>query len=447
MDLLLPFATETATSLGHYQAARFQMALTLGFHIVLACFGVGLPLLMVVAEALSLKTGDAGWRSLAQRWSKAFAVLFAVGAVSGTVLSFELGLLWPGFMSQWGSVIGLSFTLEGFAFFLEAIFVGIYLYGWDRLSPRAHMLAGIPIAISGALSAAFVMTVNAWMQCPQGYDLNAEGQVVAVRLSEVLWTPATGPMTLHMLLSAYIVTGTAVAAVYAWLILRGDDSQHNRRALTLALALALPLAPVQGMVGHSCAQVLDKTQKVKLAAMKGQWQTERRAPLRFFGWPDEDAEETRWCLEIPGLLSWMSTGDFNAEIKGLKDFEPELRPNVWLCYWSFQVMVFCGSYLILLGFVAALFAWRSRARLLSRPFLWAVVLTAPASLLAMEAGWVLTEVGRQPWVVFGVQKTRETVTQNPKVPSLIFVTLAVYAVLSLGTVAILRRLAKTEVTP
>src|SRR5262245_16823891 len=196
-------------------AARLQMALTLGFHIVFACFGMGLPILLLVAEGRFLRTGDPEWRTLARRWSKAFAVLFAVGAVSGTVLSFELGLLWPAFMGRFGAAIGVPFTLEAYAFFLEAIFLGVYLYGWDRLSPRAHWLCGVPIAVSGAASAIFVTTVNAWMNTPVAFTLDASGRVASVDALAALHAPAAAPQVVHMLVAAYLATGLAVAAVYA----------------------------------------------------------------------------------------------------------------------------------------------------------------------------------------------------------------------------------------
>ncbi|MCZ6602299.1 MAG: cytochrome ubiquinol oxidase subunit I, partial [Planctomycetota bacterium] len=280
--------------------ARIQMAVTLGAHISVACLGVGMPALLLFAEGRYLRTGDPIWKALARRWAKAFAVLFAVGAVSGTVLSFELGLLWPEFMGRFGGVIGLPFTLEAFAFFIEAIFLGIYLYGWDRLSPRVHWLSGFPIAISGVLSAWFVVTANAWMNAPQGFVLE-DGVVVDADPFAAMMNPATWAQTIHMIVAAYMVTGFVIASVYAYHRLRGRDHSYNRRAMALGLALAAGMTPLQAVVGHAAAKMVARTQPVKLAAMEGQFRTEARAPLRVGGWPDEDSGNTPLAIEIPGL--------------------------------------------------------------------------------------------------------------------------------------------------
>src|SRR5688572_6363002 len=260
-------------------AARLQMALTLGFHIIFACFGMGLPILLLIAEGRFLKTGDVEWKNLAKRWSKAFAVLFAVGAVSGTVLSFELGLLWPKFMGTFGPVIGLPFTLEAIAFFIEAIFAGIYLYGWDRLSPRAHWLSGIPIAVAGLASAVFVVTANAWMNAPLGYTLVAN-KVVAAQPVVAMLSTASGPQVVHMLFAAGLVCGFGVAAVYAAARLRGNDSTRVRRAMLLGLSMGAVCAPLQAVSGDWAARVVAQTQPVKFAALEGQFKSEARAPLR-----------------------------------------------------------------------------------------------------------------------------------------------------------------------
>src|SRR5262249_3471452 len=247
------------------------MGLSLGFHIVFASLGVGLPFLISFAEWRAIRTGDAVWRTLALRWSKAFAVLFAVGAVSGTVLSFELGLLWPEFMGRFGAAIGMPFTLVAYAFFLEAIFLGIYLYGWDRLSPRAHWLSSVPIAISGAASAIFVTTVNAWMNTPVAFTLDVSGRIASVDVLAAMRAPAAAPQVAHMLVAAYVATGLAVAAVYAMGLLRGRRDVAHRRGLAAGLALGLGLAPMQLVVGDWAARTVAKTQPAKLASMEGEW--------------------------------------------------------------------------------------------------------------------------------------------------------------------------------
>ncbi len=422
-------------------SARVMMALSLAFHIVFSCLGIGLPVLLLAAEGMWLRTGDRGWREMARRWSMGFAVLFAVGAVSGTVLSFELGLLWPEFMGRWSGVFGFAFGLEGFAFFMEAIFVGIYLYGWDRLPPKVHFLTGIPIAISGAASAFFVMSVNAWMHAPRGFEV-VDGRVTEVRPWEAMLNPATGAMTVHMLLAAYLVAGLLVATVFAWQILHGRDRAYERRALGVALALALPLAPLQVLAGDWAAKVVAKTQPSKLAAFKGQFRTERRAPLRLGGWVDEEAETTRWALEVPGLLSYMAHEDFDAEVAGLDQVAPADRPPLQPVYQAFQLMVACGMYLVALAVWAAGTLLRHRRLPRSRAFLWAAVASGPLAVVAMEAGWIVTEVGRQPWVVHGLMRTADAVTASPGVGWALAFSVATYALLTSALIGILVGIAR-----
>jgi len=421
--------------------ARLQMAFTLGFHIILACLGVGMPVLMLAAEWRFLKTGDELWRTLARRWSKAFAVLFAVGAVSGTVLSFELGLLWPELMGRWGSVIGLPFTMEGFAFFLEAIFAGIYLYGWDRLPARVHWYTGWPVAVSGFMSAFFVVTANSWMNAPTGFRL-VDGKIVDVEPFAAMFNVATGAQTTHMLVAAYLVTGFSVASFYALRILRGSQHPYDRRALTLSLLLALPFAPVQSVVGDWSAKVVAKSQPVKLAAMEGLFETQRRAPLHIGGIPNKTTRKTDYAISIPGGLSFLAYGDFNAEVKGLNDFPDADIPPVAVVHVAFQIMVGIGTLMVLVTVWCAITYFRTRAWPRSRFFLWLIVLLGPLSILAMETGWVVTEVGRQPWIVQGYMRTTEAVTQAPGVWEVFGVTLAIYFVIGIGTIVVLRQLAQ-----
>lgn len=367
------------------------MAFTLGFHIIVACFGVGMPVLMLFAEWRFLRTGDSGWRVLAKRWSKAFAVLFAVGAVSGTVISFELGLLWPEFMGVFGSVIGLPFTLEGFAFFLEAIFAGVYLYGWERLGPRAHCWSGVPVALAGLASALLVVTANAWMNVPTGFELVGR-KVVSANPWQAMSNPAALPQGIHMVIAAYIVSGFTIASVYAWSRLRRGESIYRRRAMALGLGLAACFSPLQILAGDWAARVVAKTQPVKLAAMEGQFRTERAAPLRLGGWPDEQARTTRHAFEIPGALSLLAYGDRAAVVRGLEEFSPADTPPVAIVHIAFQVMVAIGSALLFLSVWAGVRALRFGELPRSRLFLWAVFVSGPLAVVSLEAGWIVTDV-------------------------------------------------------
>lgn len=429
-----------ASAVSELWAARLQMALTLGFHIVFAALGVGLPVLMLFAEWRFLRTGDGGWQLLARRWSKAFAVLFAVGAVSGTVLSFELGVLWPHFMGTFGAVIGLPFMLEAFAFFLEAIFVGIYLYTWDRLAPRAHWWSGIPIALSGFASAWFVVTANAWMNTPQGFQLVA-GVVVDADPVVAMLNPATGAQTTHMIIAAYMVTGFLVASFYATARLRGADTLYQQRAMVLGLVLGAACAPLQLVAGDWAARVVAQTQPIKLAAMEGQFRTEARAPLRLGGFPDETAGVTRYALEIPGGLSWLAHGEVTAVVRGLDDVPANERPPVAVVHVAFQVMVAIGTALVGVALWAAWLAWHHRV-CDSRGLLWVLAAAGPLVVVALEAGWVVTEVGRQPWIVQGIMRTADAVTTAPGLPWVLGGTLAIYTVLSVGALIVLRLLAR-----
>lgn len=427
--------------LSNLMAARMQMAFTLGWHIIVACMGVGLPVLLLYAEYRFLKTGERVWLIITQRWAKGFAVLFAAGAVSGTVLSFELGLLWPAFMGTYGAVIGFPFTMEGFAFFLEAIFVGIYLYGWDKLPGWAHWWTGVPIAISGFMSAWFVVTANAWMNTPRGFSV-VEGTITDIDPLAAMFNPMIWSQTTHMIVAAYMVAGFTVASIYAVARLRGRDGVYQRRAMALGLVFGCLFAPVQALVGDWSAKAVAEHQPIKLAAMEGHFKTERGASLAIGGLPDMAAGETRYAIKIPYLLSILAYGDPNAEVKGLEEFPAEDLPPVPVVHIAFQIMVGLGTALIGLGGWLLVSWWRTRALPTSRPFLWCVALSGPAAIVAMEAGWVVTEVGRQPWIVQGHMRTVDAVTDAPGVWWVFFGTMAIYAVLTVGIVSVLGVLAR-----
>jgi cytochrome bd ubiquinol oxidase subunit I len=402
-------------------AARSQMAVSLAFHIIFAVIGIALPVLMVIAERRWQKTGDGIYLELAKRWSKGAAILFAVGAVSGTVLSFELVLLWPGFMEFAGGIIGMPFSLEGFAFFTEAIFLGIYLYGWDRISPRAHIWSGVAVAVSGTASGVFVVTANAWMNSPAGFEIIG-GRVTNVDPIAAMLNPAAFQQTLHMTLAAFAATGFAVAGIHAFLLLMDSTNAFHRRALSIALLLGAPAAVLQPISGDLSARSVAKDQPVKLAAMEAHFETMPGAPLTVGGWPDVEAGALRYAIKIPYGLSLLAFHDPKAVVKGLNDFPREDWPNVPIVHVAFQVMVALGTYLALISLWVGLTALRGGDVATNRRLLQAIVLAAPMGFIAIEAGWTVTEVGRQPWIIHGVLRTADAVTPMPGlvVPFLLF---------------------------
>src|SRR2546427_5309842 len=368
-------------------AARSQMAVSLAFHIVFAVIGIAMPLMMVLAERRWQVTGHAIYLDLAKRWAKGTAILFAVGAVSGTVLSFELGLLWPRFMEFAGSIIGMPFSLEGFAFFTEAIFLGIYLYGWERVSRRAHLWAGVAVAVSGAASGIFVVIANAWMNAPAGFEL-VNGQAVNVDPVAAMANAATVSQTLHMTLAAYAATGFAVAGIHAFLLLRDPANAFHRRALEIALIVGAPAAVLQPISGDISARHIAAHQPVKLAAAEALFRTQGAAPQTLGGWPDVAARETRFGVEVPYALSLLAFHDPHAVVKGL-DLVPESEwPNVPAVHLSFQVMVAVGTYLALVALWTGCLAWRRGALQDNSWLLRVIALATPLGFLAVSGGWM-----------------------------------------------------------
>jgi cytochrome d ubiquinol oxidase subunit I len=427
-----------------FRAAREQMALSLGWHIVLACFGVGMPALVLLAEWRGQRTGDVAYRLLARRWARAMGVLFAVGAVSGTILSFEMGVLWPGLMGTYGEVIGLPFALEGIAFFVEAIFLGIWLYAWDRLTPRLRILAGLPVLAAGTASAFFVVTANAWMNQPTGFT-SADGRVVDVRPWAAMFNAATPPQTVHMIVAAFMVAGFGTASVYAVAMLRGRRDRYHRLGFLIPFALAAALTPVQAVVGDWAAKFLAERQPVKLAAIEGLPETRAGAPLSLGGY--WDGERLRYAVEIPNGLSLLARSDPDGVVHGLGDVPVADRPPVNIVHWSFQVMVGIGSALLLLGAWFALAWWRRRDLPRSRWFLRAGAVSGVAAVVALESGWVTTEVGRQPWVVYGLLRTEDAVNPAPGLTVGFALVAVVYAVLTACTVVVLRRMTRGTPVP
>jgi cytochrome bd ubiquinol oxidase subunit I len=420
--------------------ARQLQALSFAAHIPLVCYGIAFPAIVLFTEWLHLRTGEPLYRTLAVRWSKVMLALFAVGVVTGTILSFELGLLWPNFTATFGDVFGLAFALEGFSFFLEAIFIAIYVYGWGRLSPRLHFLAGWPIVITGFTGSFMVIAVNGWMNHPTGFSLR-DGRAVDVRPVEALFENTFFWHELvHMYVAGYIVAGFVTAAVYAWGALRGRFGRYERTALVIPLTAAALAAPVQVVVGDWAGREVAAEQPVKLAAFEGLGETTRGAPVHLLGWYRDG--EVEYGIELPKVLSLLAHHEPDAEVQGLETVPADERPPVNIVRFSFQTMVAIGTFLAALG-VFYIAVWIRHRRLpRSRWFYCAVVAAGPLSLVALLAGWITTEVGRQPWVVYRVMRTSEAVTGADGVP-VGYATLGlVYAGLLAAVVWILRRLSR-----
>jgi cytochrome bd ubiquinol oxidase subunit I len=423
--------------------ARQMQALSFAVHIPIVCFGIAFPAFVLLLEGLWLRTGDPLYRTIAKRWSKVMLALFAVGVVTGTILSFELGLLWPNFMATFGEVFGLGFTLEAFSFFIEAIFIAIYVYGWDRLSPWAHFLSGIPVVVAGFMGSLMVITVNAWMNNPSGFTLEG-GRVSDVRPLDALFgNDYLWHELVHMYVAGFIVAGFLTASVYAFAWLRGRRGRYERIALVVPLTIAALAAPVQIVVGDWAARSVAREQPAKLAAFEGLYETEAGAPVHLGGWYEGD--EIRFGIPLPRLLSLLSFHDPSARVEGLEEVSADERPPVNVVRIAFQTMVGIGF--VLAGISAFyVFVWLRRKRLpRSTWFYRAVVAAGPLSVVALIAGWVTTEVGRQPWVVYGQMRTEEAVTGASGVPVGYASLVLVYAGLLSAIVWILRRLARAPV--
>jgi cytochrome d ubiquinol oxidase subunit I len=423
--------------------ARQMQALSFAVHVPIVCFGIAFPAFVLMLEGLWLRTGDPVYRTIAKRWSKVMLALFAVGVVTGTILSFELGLLWPNFMATFGAVFGLGFTLEAFSFFLEAIFIAVYVYGWGRLSPRAHFLSGIPVVIAGFTGSLMVITVNAWMNSPSGFTLEG-GEVSDVRpLAALFGNDYLWHEVIHMYLAGYMVAGFLTASVYAWGWLRGRRGRYERVALVVPLTVAALAAPVQIVVGDWAARTVAREQPTKLAAFEGLHQSEEGAPVHLGGWYDGD--EIRYGVPLPRLLSLLAFHDPSARVEGLEEVPADERPPVNVVRVAFQTMVGIGF--LLAGIAAVyLFVLLRRKRLPESPWFYrALVAAGPLSVVALIAGWVTTEVGRQPWVVYGHMRTEAAVTGASGIPIGYTSLLLVYAGLLAAVAWILRRLARAPV--
>jgi cytochrome d ubiquinol oxidase subunit I len=420
--------------------ARQMQAMSFAVHIPLVAFAISFPAMVLFVEWLGMRTGDTLYTTLARRWTRVMVALFAVGVITGTVLSFEMGLLWPNFTGTFGSVFGLGFAIEGFSFFMEAIFIGIYVYGWRRLSPRAHLWSGIPIVITGFTGSLMVISVNAWMNHPGGFRL-VGGRVVDVNPWQALFGNSyLWHELIHMYIAGYIVSGFVLAGCYAFGRLRGRWGRYERTALAIPLTVAALAAPVQVLVGDWAARDVATTQPTKLAALEGLYKTTRGAPEHLLGW--YTGSKVEYGIEIPHLLSFLSFHSWNATVQGLAAVPADERPPVNVVRFAFQSMVGIGTGLALLGVVYVL-TWLRRRRLPeSLWFYRALLLAAPASIVALIAGWVVTEVGRQPWVVYRVMPTAAAVTGAHGIPVGYAVLGTTYILVGCGLAWVLRRLAQ-----
>jgi cytochrome bd ubiquinol oxidase subunit I len=420
--------------------ARQMQALSLGVHIPLVCFGIAFPALVLFVEWLHNRTGNPVYKALAKRWSKVMLILFAIGVVTGTILSFELGLLWPRFMERWGEVFGFAFAIEGLFFFLEAIFIAIYVYGWDRLSPRVHFLSGIPIAVAGVGGSTSVIAVNGWMNSPQGFDMSASGEVTDVRPLEALFNPHLWHEEVHMYLAGFIVASALVAGVYAAAWLRGRRDAYHRAGLVVPLAVLCLAAPAQVVVGDWAARTVAEDQPTKLAAIEGLHRTTDGADLSVGGWYVDG--EVYGGVSIPNLLSLLAFHDPDARVEGLNEVPAEDRPPVAWVRNAFQLMVGVGISLALLGLWFLWARWRRGALPRSPWFYRLVVVAGPASVVALIAGWIVTEVGRQPWIVYELMRVEEAVTGAEGIPVGYATLVIVYIGLAAVALYMLRRLAR-----
>ncbi|WP_256012792.1 cytochrome ubiquinol oxidase subunit I [Desertivirga xinjiangensis] len=421
-----------------FLAARSQMALSLGFHIVFSCIGMVMPFFMAVAHYYWLKTNDVLYKNITKAWSKGVAIFFATGAVSGTVLSFELGLLWPGFMKHAGPIFGMPFSLEGTAFFIEAIALGFFLYGWNRFNPWFHWFTGVIVGISGLVSGILVVAANAWMNSPAGFDY-VNGQYLNIDPMAAMFNDAWFSQALHMSIAAFVATGFAVAGIHALMILKGKNIQFHKKSFKIAAVFGAVAAIFQPLSGDISAKDVAQRQPAKLAAMEAHFHTEKNAALIVGGVPNPETKTVDYAIKIPGLLSFMAHGDTNAEVKGLDSIPAEDQPPVAITHYAFQIMVGLGMIMMVLAILYFIALWKKKHWQNSKWLLKFFVAATPMGFIAVEAGWTVTEVGRQPWIIHGVMRTADAVTPMPGIAYSFYLFTAVYVSLAAIVIFMLYR--------
>ncbi|UAY55024.1 cytochrome ubiquinol oxidase subunit I [Arachidicoccus terrestris] len=422
----------------NFIAARSQMALSLGFHIIFSCIGMVMPFFMAVSHFIYLKTGNILYKNITRAWSKGVAIFFATGAVSGTVLSFELGLLWPTFMEHAGPIFGMPFSLEGTAFFVEAIALGFYLYGWDKFNKWFHWTTGMIVGISGLLSGILVVAANAWMNNPTGFDF-ANGAYLNIDPIKAMFNDAWFSQALHMCVAAFVATGFAVAGVHALMIYRKKNILFHAKAFKIAAIFACVAAILQPLSGDISAKNVAKLQPAKLAAMEAVLKTEKSAPLIIGGIPDIASGEVKYAIKLPGMLSYMAYNDLNATVKGYDQIPEAEQPPLMITHISFQIMVALGMFMLLIAVLYLVILVKKKSWQKKRWLLKLFILATPLGFIAVEAGWTVTEVGRQPWIIYGIMKTSEAVTPMPGIPYTFYIFTAVYISLSFVVIFMLSR--------
>ena len=438
--MIATLAAAFAPAHQHYLLeARQMQALSFIVHIPLVCFGISFPVMVLFAEHRWQRTGDPVYREIARRWSRLMIGLFGVGVITGTILSFEMGGLWPNFTATFGGVFGLGFAIEGFSFFVEAIFIGIYVYGWNRLSPRIHLLSGIPIVITGFSGSLMVIAVNAWMQHPGGFTMRHGKVIHANPWSALFGNSYFWHELLHMYLAGYMVSGFLMAGVYAFARLRGRWGRYERAAFAIPLSAAVLASIAQAPIGDWAARDVASNQPIKLAAMEGLYRTTRGASEHLLGWYVNG--KVKFGIPIPHLLSLLAFHSWNATVKGLDTVPASRRPPVNVVRADFQIMVGIGSMLLALALFTLVVLLRRKKLPDARWFYMALIAAGPLATVALIAGWIVTEVGRQPWVVYHVMLTSQAVTGAPGIPIGYGALIVVYACVAAGVVWMLRRLA------
>jgi len=414
----------------HLMLARSQMAFSLGFHIIFASISMVMPFLMFLAYRNYLKYKNDVDLRLTRAWMKGSAILFATGAVSGTALSFQLGLLWPGFMEHAGPIIGMPFSLEGAAFFLEAIFLGLFLYGFDRIRPNLHLFFAFMVGVCGLASGILVIAANGWMNAPTGFDW-VNGSATNISPWKAMINEAWPLQAVHMLVAAFQATAIGAAGLHAFGLLRSPGHEFHKRALFYLLPVLAVASLIQPIIGDLSAKAIAERQPEKFAAMEAHFKTEKPASLLIGGIPDEENETVSWGIHIPYALSFLAFGDFDAEVKGLEEFPKDERPPVLITHLSFQIMVGIGVILVLLSLIFLYAKWRKIDLSSNRNWLKALVVLTPTGFIALEAGWIVTEVGRQPWIIYKVMRTADAVTPVPGLEWSFGIILVLYSILGL----------------